>query len=104
MLGFLRQILGIETRAPATHDYGPGRRGWGHDYAFTPQDGGIRASMSGWGHGISEGDYLLLESSKAADGRARYRVDRIEYCRDPQDMWFAEVSFAPRPYPTGARS
>lgn len=49
--------------------------------------------MSGWGHGIENGDYLII----APHGReTRYQVESIRYCSDPPDMWFADVVFAPR--------
>lgn len=74
-----------------THDYT--HRGWGHDYIFDPIDNGKRGSMMGWGHGITKGDYLLLQN----DGDStRYRVTSIEYMMDPRDMWSAKVTFAPR--------
>ena len=79
-----------------THDYGPGKRGIGRDYTFTPINGGLRAHAAGWGSGISAGDYLLLEDRRSLDGRTRYRVEIIRYEADPKDMWSADLSFAPR--------
>ena len=74
-----------------THDYT--ERYWGHDYTFEPIAGGLYGRMMGWGHGIRDGDYLILLSG---DETTRYKVDSISYYRDPPDMWKAEVSFAPR--------
>lgn len=88
---------------PFTHDFGPGRRCWGHDYTIDKvHDGGQRVRATGWGHGgrlIREGDYLLLE---AAGGKraTRYQVEKIKRVMDPPDMWFAELAFAPRTYAT----
>lgn len=75
------------------HDYT--RRGWGHDYGFTPMDPkGLRLDMYGWGGGIAAGDYLLLQDGP--DRSSRYQVENIRYAGDPQDMWFAIAVFAPR--------
>lgn len=77
----------------AEHDYR--QRCWGHDYTFTPQDGGQRGQLSGWGEGIQQGDYLLLQHPESADG-TRYQVETIRYYPDPPDMWRATARFAPR--------
>lgn len=88
---------------PKTHDFGPGRRGWGHDYTINKnRDSGQRLDVSGWGHDgalIKEGDYLLLS---AAGGKrcTRYRVEKIKHVMDPDDMWHADLVFAPRTYAT----
>ena len=74
-----------------THDYTI--RCWGHDYTFDPVDGGDRGDMMGWGNGIEQGDFLLLQNG---DGSTRYKVISIKYFGDPPDMWSAKVSFAPR--------
>jgi len=76
---------------PVTHDYT--KRYWGHDYTFDPIDDGKKARMMGWGRGIKKGDYLIFQNGK---GTTRYQVKKIEYKRDPNDMWFADVEFAPR--------
>lgn len=79
---------------PVTHDYTA--RSWGHDCIFRPIDGGLRASITGWGRDIVEGDYLILPN----DGdTSRYRIDAIRYEFNPPDMWHASASFAPRPTP-----
>jgi len=75
-----------------THDYRDARRGWGHDLGYEPLPGD-RLRAYGWGEGIKAGDYLLLSNGA---GETRYAVDEIRYCRDPVDMWFATLSFAPR--------
>ncbi|MFJ9771185.1 hypothetical protein ACIRVF_08070 [Kitasatospora sp. NPDC101157] len=84
-------------RAATTHDYGPGKRIWGHDYAITRTiDGGQQLKASGWGPGgarIQQGDYLLLQNGNRD---TRYRVAEVEYCLDPADMWHATLDFAPR--------
>ena len=80
------------TVGQQTHDYT--RRTWGHDYTTLKViDGGQRLRLSGWGLGINAGDYLILPNG---DGTTRYRVDSIDYRMDPQDMWFADATFAPR--------
>jgi hypothetical protein len=77
---------------PQTHDYTV--REWGHDYTFTPVEDGRRGQVVGWGTGLQDGDYLLLRNG---DGSTRYRIKRVAYFRDPEDMWRADVVFAPRP-------
>jgi hypothetical protein len=88
-----------------THDFGPGRRCWGHDYCVDKVvDGGQRLHASGWGHDgrmIQEGDYLLLGATSNGGKRAtRYQVRKIERAMDPPDMWHADLAFAPRTYAT----
>ncbi len=76
-----------------THDYTV--RCVGHDFNLTPYGGGQYGKMSGWGHGIEKGDFLILpmpDSKKTT----RYRVVKIRYMVDPPDQWFADVVFAPR--------
>lgn len=86
---------------PKTHDFGPGRRYWGHDYTlFKVIDGGRRLRASGWGHDgvlIKKGDYLLLDGGERA---TRYQVEEIDRVMDPDDMWNAVLVFAPRTYTT----
>lgn len=75
-----------------THDYS--KRGWGHDYTFTPVDGGQRGRAALWGEDICAGDYLILQDPQG--GTTRYQVETIEKCFDPPDMWIATLVFAPR--------
>lgn len=88
---------------PFTHDFGPGQRCWGHDYSISKvTDKGHRIRASGWGHGgrlIKEGDYLLLEAS-GRNRTTRYQVEKIQHVMDPDDMWHANLIFAPREYAT----
>lgn len=74
-----------------THDYT--RRHWGHDYSISPNEDGSKADLIGWGHGISKGDYLLLQHD---DGSTRYLVEQVKYMSNPKDMWEIKASFAPR--------
>lgn len=75
-----------------THDYTNAE--WGHDYAIRSiSDEGHTVSLTGWGCGISNDDYLILKNGEEG---TRYKVDSIRYCGDPHDMWFAEASFSPR--------
>jgi hypothetical protein len=85
--------IDVSEQEPKTHDYS--RPSWGHDYSTVAViDGGRRLRLGGWGHGISPGDYLILRNW---GDTTRYRVETIEYCENPRDMWFANVAFAPRP-------
>ncbi|BFP50058.1 hypothetical protein KCMC57_64260 (plasmid) [Kitasatospora sp. CMC57] len=83
---------------PTTHNYGPGHRGWGHDYAIHETiNGGRELHVSGWGPlvgpMIRQDDYLLIQNGNRD---TRYRVTEIEHCLDPKDMWHATLTFAPR--------
>jgi hypothetical protein len=81
-----------ETREPKTHDYTT--RGWGHDFGISHSNHhGFEVSAYGWGRGIRAGDYLILPNR---DTPTRYEVRSIAYQRDPPDMWFADLLFAPR--------
>lgn len=89
------------TNQPRTHDFGPGRRCWGHNYSINKVlNSGQRLHASGWGHDgtlIQNGDYLLLDKG---DGRTtRYQVEEIDRVMDPDDMWYATLVFAPRSAP-----
>lgn len=90
-------------KASRTHDFGPGRRHWGHDYSISKvTDKGAHIQASGWGQDgalIQPGDYLLLEAP--GERRAtRYQVVAISRVMDPPDMWHADLAFAPRTYTT----
>jgi hypothetical protein len=82
--------MNTETQ-PRTHDYTTRR--WGHDYTFDPIKGGQRGTALGWGRGLRDGDYLLLQNGA---GSTRYRIERVSYFADPADMWKAELAFDPR--------
>jgi len=77
------------------HDYRHTRRGWGHDFTFTPRNGGQEASMVGWGHGLCVGDLLLMTNPKSSNGLSLYRIEEVSYFPDPEDMWSASVRWAP---------
>ncbi|MFN8994550.1 MAG: hypothetical protein ACK5X3_12935 [Pseudomonadota bacterium] len=75
-----------------THDYT--RRAKGHDFTITQIfDGGMWLSITGWGLGISKGDFIILPDGNAT---ARYQIASIEYYNNPPDMWRAKAEFAPR--------
>ena len=83
-----------------THDYTT--VSWGHACGFRPERGGDFGRMHGWGRGIADGDYIVFD--RADIGTVRYRVGRILYCRDPREMWFADVASAPVTFAGGAVS
>jgi len=75
-----------------THDYTG--RGWGHDFTIQKIDKVNNIlSMSGWGTGISKGDYLILPNKGET---TRYQVKEIKYYNDPSDMWSMKAVYAPR--------
>jgi len=92
-----------ETRAPGhmrvnrflvmaeIHDYT--RRGWGHDYTWTPTPGtaGQHGEAVGWGRGIAVGDILVLEGPNG--GGSPYRVETVHYAEDPDDMWWTTLRY-----------
>ena len=84
-----------DEQSAVYHDYR--RRGWGHDYSWEPKPGtnGREGEAVGWGRGIRDGHYLLLEHPTSVAG-ARYRVVSVRYYSDPSDMWVARLEFAPR--------
>ena len=89
----MRKIVKPNTRV---HDYRTEHRGWGHDYTFTPRNGGLEAHAMGWGSGIEVGDTLLFSHKSAESRESPYTVVSISYFLDPSDMWSAELRFAPR--------
>lgn len=94
-------VAGAAHGSASTHDYT--KRHWGHDYTITDvRKRGMEISMMGWGHGISEGDYMLIEGQSKEPGAnpdTRYQVKTIRYLGDPPDMWSMEATFAPRMTP-----
>jgi hypothetical protein len=96
-------------RKPVTHDLS--NRYWGHNYEvlkaegdhlhiamwYTPPfkvDRELRVPMPGDYPDV--GDFLLLQSKGSPDGKTRYRIATLEWCGNPRDMYFADLSFAPR--------
>jgi hypothetical protein len=77
--------------SPCTHDYTEPTRSWSHDTVFTPVDE-VRAVVHGWGAGIHDGDFLLLDVLGLT---ACFRVEEIAYHDDPLPFWRAVVEFTP---------
>jgi hypothetical protein len=79
------------------HDYTTKRRGWGHDRVLRPVPGtnGHQANCTGWGYGMEAGDVIMFTNDEG--GVARYRIEQIEYYRDPRDMWRARLQWYPMP-------
>jgi hypothetical protein len=80
-----------------TLDYGPGRRGWGHNYQVSQViDGGEQLRLAIWSWVVPhDGDYLLLDNN----GReTRYRIAGVERppSMDPDDMYYVDAVFDPR--------
>ena|ERR1035437_3729434 len=69
--------------------------GWGHAYTADRQIG----ALIHYGHGfyggilgskkVTEGDFLLLKTASNKIGR--YLALKVDYCRDPNDMFWAYV-------------
>lgn len=82
----------------ATLEHDLSAREWGRNYELihVPDDG-LKVSASIWATPTPrEGDFLILSNPRNLDGKVRYRIDKITPCRDPRDMAFVELSFAPR--------
>lgn len=78
-------------RDPVTHDYT--QLGWGHNITFMSiRPDGMLARVIGHGHGVREGDFLILANGAST---TRYRVASWEQKR-PSDCWAADIEFAPR--------
>jgi len=73
---------------PQIHDYTSSTRAIDHDTIFTPMTGGM-AMVGGWGAGVRQGDFLLLDGSGPT---VRYRVEEIRYDGDLMCSWHAVVS------------
>lgn len=75
-----------------THDYSHPR--WGRNVGISAvHDSGAALSACGWGHGVEQGDYLILPNGS---GTTRYLVWAVDYYTDPSDMWSATLVFSPR--------
>lgn len=84
---------------PETFDFTKGRRTIGHDITFKLVDSdGCKLTGSGWSTPRpNKGDYILL--SQVNGDTTRYRVTFVQHLRDPDDMWHADLEFAPRDRP-----
>lgn len=83
------------------HDYTARTRGWGHDYALTPDANPATARVSGWGFGIRVGHFLRL--THPAGGYVLYEITEVRYASNPLDMWHASVRFVPGSSDLGQR-
>jgi hypothetical protein len=88
-----------QNRNPQTHDLS--QRMWGNNYEIWEKldEFNVNLKLVGWCKGINEGDYLLLH--EPTQGSTRYRVVEIKYEREPSDMFWATVKFAPRVFYNG---
>ena len=81
------------VRDPRTHDYTNARRGWGHDIAYRPvKDNRYQLSFEGWGHGIEDGDFIILTHPQDHQP-VKYKVDEIEYFMNPRDMFSGLMTY-----------
>jgi hypothetical protein len=77
---------------PKAHDYRSPC--WGHAAKLIhTTDGGRTGTLSGHGSGIAPDDFVILAHPRG--GIASYKVDKIDYQRDPPDMFFADVTWTP---------
>lgn len=67
---------------------------WGRNIEFIHlSEDGRHARVVGFGHGVGQGDFLVL--SNGPDQTTRYRITQFEH-RRPSDCWCANIDFAPR--------
>lgn len=71
---------------------------WGNNYVIQDvKEAGTILELAIWTNkNPVVGDYILLNNKENSDGKVRYRITSIKPCRDPRDMYFATVQFAPR--------
>lgn len=81
-----------------THDYTRPKRCWGHDLSYTIDNKTGYLQATGWGTGVSEGDFILLTIPETG-AETRYVIAEIKHYLDPIDMWKAELHYAPRQAP-----
>jgi hypothetical protein len=76
------------------HDYRKNKRRWGHDISYRPMKKGDPPPLnaSGFGHGLHEGDIVLLTGG--AGVISPYYIRKIGYYGDPSDMWNATLEYA----------
>jgi hypothetical protein len=84
----------VLNREIKTHDFS--HSVWGNAVYYKVLDDGMVLDAHGFRKGIAVGDYIII--GQANNKSTRYKVDKIKYCTDPSDMWFATLSFAPRYY------
>ncbi|WP_075737505.1 hypothetical protein [Streptomyces acidiscabies] len=86
------QPIPMPARTPSVHDYRSATLRWGRNIVVHRITDTGEACISGWGHGIQDGDHLLLDE----DGcHGRYEITEIEHHRDPADMWGATIRPTP---------
>jgi MioC protein len=86
-LGFIPLIFGWQNRLKLTyktHNYSKFSKGT--EYEFEWLNESRRACMTGFGRGITPGDYIILQQDCKP---YRYQVEEIDYYSEPSDMWIA---------------
>lgn len=74
--------------ATSEHDYTS--QGWGHAIGMMDGDRWMGHGPAGRPR-MRSGDVILVRMQSGR--RGRYAIERIEYFRDPPDMWKASVRF-----------
>jgi len=97
MMKFLKKLVPTKTKEPTplpevgdTHNFI--NQGWGHSLDFG-KNGETYEHITGhgWCSGINLHDLLAMK--KNGGGLIFYMVMKIEYCRDPTDMFFFSASW-----------
>jgi hypothetical protein len=93
--GILLQILNVVASALSqgkkVYDYTHLQSGT--HYVFERIEQGDGGYMTGYGKGITSGDYLLIDSEDAVE---KYQVEEISYYANPCDMWTALIRKVPQ--------
>jgi MioC protein len=93
--GILLQILNIIalalSRGKRVYDYTHLQSGT--HYVFERIEQGDGGYMTGYGKGITSGDYLLIDSEHDV---VKYQVEEISYYANPSDMWTALIRRVPQ--------
>ena len=82
----------MEIDDSKVHDFTKDKLGWGWNVLdFSPIDrtaNPMKANMMGIGKNIQEGEYVLVS---AANANLCWKVDTIDYNRNPKDLFIAEL-------------
>lgn len=67
---------------------------WGHNISLMTKhdEKGSHWSIAGWAEQMHEGDIVLLKGPSG--GKSPYRVAKLRWCGNPDDMFFADLYYA----------
>lgn len=67
-------------------------------FIFSNEDSGKKLTVSGWNNkhwNYNDGDLVQLITKRGPDGSygGTYRIDKVDHCGDPPDMYFIKCTF-----------